>query len=187
MLKLAATALVLCALTLSVQGQQDGTPYTIKDVPIETQGDGSLLVDQDFTITGAGTDEDPYVVSWELLTSAARLYRPRLGQNELPSWVKTLEGKRVAVSGFVAVPVMANESDEMLVMLNQWDGCCIGVPPTPYDAVEVKLTEAIDAFKLTASPTATVTGTFKTDPYVVNGWLIGLYLMEDASVELKGF
>lgn len=177
-------AIVIAAAALL---SQDGPAPKIKDVPMETRDDGTILVDESFVIKGAGTDDDPYVVTWELLTSAAQFYRPRLGQEELPSWVQTLEGKRVAIEGYVALPFMANESDELLVMLNQWDGCCIGVPPTPYDAIEVSLTEAIDAFALHASPTARVTGTFKSDPYVVNGWLIGLYLMDDAKVEVKGF
>jgi hypothetical protein len=28
-----------------------------------------------------------------------------------------------------------------------------------------------------------VEGTFKVDPYIVSGWLLGLYLIEDASFE----
>ena len=40
---------------------------------------------------------------------------------------------------------MAESADASLMMLNQWDGCCIGVPPTPYDAIEVKLKEAAKA------------------------------------------
>lgn len=177
-----------CSLALlALQEDQPQAQFDIKDVTIEEQDDGSLLVDGNFTITGSGTAEEPYVVDWELLMSSARTYRPRLGQSELPSWVKMLEGKRVEISGFVALPFMATKSNEMLVMLNQWDGCCIGVPPTPYDAIEVLLTEEVEAFALHSSPTATVVGTFKTDPYVVNQWLIGLYLMDDATVEIKGF
>ena len=41
--------------------------------------------------------------------------------------------------GTSKVVAIVGEVNEALVMLNQWDGCCIGVPPTPYDAVEVRL------------------------------------------------
>ena len=63
-------------------------------------------------------------------------------------------------------------------MQNPWDGCCIGVPPTPYDAVEVKLAKAADNLMMTGF--GPVEGRFVTDPYIVSGWLLGLFLLEDA-------
>ena len=71
----------------------------------------------------------------------------------------------------------------MMVMLNMWDGCCVGVPPTPYDAIEVRLTETIPAEDARYLTYGTMTGKFKVDPYVLNGWLMGMYLMDDATVE----
>jgi hypothetical protein len=67
-------------------------------------------------------------------------------------------------------------------MLNTWDGCCIGVPPTPYDAVEVRLVGALksdDRFAIAGS----VVGKFSVKPYVVKNWLVGIYIIDDATFE----
>jgi hypothetical protein len=76
---------------------------------------------------------------------------------------------------------MAASPDEMLMMLNQWDGCCIGVPPTPYDAIEVKLkAPAKGNDRLRTS--GTLTGQFKVDPYLVKDWLVSLFIMENGEL-----
>lgn len=155
------------------------------EATIEKRPDGSSLVDGEFIIRGAGTESDPYRLTWDLLISAARAYEPRAGRNELPERITMLDGKWVELTGYLAFPLGAEESDELLLMLNQWDGCCIGVPPTPYDAVEVTLVApykgeaGINIFNY-----GTVHGLFEVDPYVTNGWLIGLYLLENATLSL---
>ncbi|MEM9066419.1 MAG: hypothetical protein AAGB51_13120 [Planctomycetota bacterium] len=175
-------ALTAAAITA---GAVDDQAYT--ESSIETLPDGVIVIDDLHRVTGSGTEEDPYVTDWQLLMSASRVYKPKDDKLELPGWVKLFEGKRVKVQGFLAAPLFGGETDEILSMLNQWDGCCIGVPPTPYDAIEVKLSEPVPVFGLHASPTGTVVGVFRTDPYVVNDWLVGLYLMEDAVVDVEGF
>jgi len=73
---------------------------------------------------------------------------------------------------------------EFVVMQSQWDGCCIGIPPTPYDSVEVTLLEPID-FGFGMRQSATVTGRMVVDPYVFGaGTLLGLYTIEDAKIEV---
>jgi hypothetical protein len=107
----------------------------------EKTGEMLLYADGKYEIRGEGTAAKPYRVSWECLASASETYVPRLQQREIPQRIAMLDGKVVEVEGYLAFPLMVSETKELLVMLNQWDGCCIGVPPTPYDAVEVKLTE----------------------------------------------
>jgi hypothetical protein len=139
--------------------------------------DGTTLVDDRFVIKGAGTHENPYVISWEMLVSAQESYQPRLGRKNIPDRLKMLDGKWVKIAGYIAFPIMAQSQDEMLMMLNQWDGCCIGVPPTPYDAIEVKLKAAAKGNdRLRTS--GTLTGQFKIDPYLVKDWLVSLYVMD---------
>lgn len=148
---------------------------------IVEQADGSKLINGRFLLKGEGTKAKPYEVSWDMLVSAQETYKPRLGQKTLPAYLDLINGKYVKVSGYIAFPLMAQSADEMLVMLNQWDGCCIGIPPTPYDAVEVRLrtpAEGETRFKVAGS----VTGKFTVDPYLVKDWLIGLYMMEDAEL-----
>lgn len=155
-------------------------------VTLEPQDDGSTLVDGKYIIKGEGTKENPYRVTWEMLISSEETYRPRLGKKVIPERVKMLDGKWIKISGYIAFPIMATSGDEMLMMLNQWDGCCIGVPPTPYDAIEVKLkTAAKGQDRLRVA--GTLVGKFRVDPYLVKDWLISLYVMDDGELsDLKG-
>jgi len=141
--------------------------------------DGALNLDDRFALKGSGTKEDPYLVTWDLVVSAQETYRPRLGQTKLPQRVTLLDGKYVKISGYVAFPITSSNPKELLVMLNQWDGCCIGVPPTAYDAVEVKLAQPANA-QQRFTQHGSLTGKFKVDPYEDGGWLLGLYVMDDA-------
>ncbi|HYE01998.1 MAG TPA: hypothetical protein VD963_02055 [Phycisphaerales bacterium] len=151
---------------------------------VTERDDGTLRVNDRFVITGAGTPENPYEIPWEFLASAQETYRPRLGQKLLPPWLDLINGKHVRITGYIAFPIVAQEPDEMLMMLNQWDGCCIGVPPTPYDAVEVKLAKPpVGEDRLAAY--GSVTGRFKVDPYLVKDWLIGLYTMDAATLKIE--
>ncbi|HBS29112.1 MAG TPA: hypothetical protein DEB06_06595, partial [Phycisphaerales bacterium] len=143
--------------------------------------DGWLLFDERFPVRGTGTREDPYEVSWDLLVSASETYQPRMGKLRLPERITMLDGKQVRITGYVAFPIMAAANDEMLSMRNMWDGCCIGVPPTPYDAIEVRLAQAATGRDRFTS-FGTIEGKFVVDPYVKGNWLLGLYLMEGATL-----
>lgn len=148
---------------------------------IEIRPDGSKLIDGRFPLSGSGTKADPYRVTWEMLVSAEQTYQPRHGRKVIPDRLKLIHDKWVSISGYIAFPIMAQSQDEMLMMLNQWDGCCIGVPPTPYDAIEVKLAKlpkSEDRLKVAGS----VTGLLKVDPYLVKDWLVSLYIMDDAEL-----
>jgi len=147
--------------------------------------DGSISVDDAWTIRGDGTDASPYEVSWEFLSSAQEDYMPRLGEKKLPARIAFLSGKRVKIAGYLAFPLVAPTSSECLLMLNQWDGCCIGIPPTPYDAVEVKLAAEIKGWKRHTINFGSIEGTFKVEPYLVENWLVGLYLIEGARIDTE--
>jgi hypothetical protein len=156
-------------------------PAAPVNVKLTKQDDGSTLVDDKYIIKGTGTKEDPYRVTWEMLVSAQDTYQPRLGRKVIPDRLKMIDGKWVRISGYIAFPIMAASPDEMLMMLNQWDGCCIGVPPTPYDAIEVKLkAPAKGNDRLRTS--GTLTGQFKVDPYLVKDWLVSLFVMENGEL-----
>ncbi|MBK7403493.1 MAG: hypothetical protein IPJ41_02380 [Phycisphaerales bacterium] len=145
-----------------------------------------LLLNGRYAIPGKGTEASPYVVSWDTLTALESEYNPKKeGMKEVPEWIKALDNKHVSITGFIAFPFIAPSAEECMVMLNQWDGCCIGVPPTPYDAVEVKLAEPLDLQQGVINY-GSISGVFRTDPYLVNGWLIGLYVMDDATVTKSG-
>ena len=149
-------------------------------VKVETRDDGAKIIDGRFVVKGEGTKEKPYEITWELVVSARGVYDRRLGKKELPGRVTILEGEWVTITGYVAFPLNVQSPRELLSMLNQWDGCCIGVPPTPYDAVEVRLARAVLEDERFAT-FGNVTGKFSAKPYVVGDWLVGLYLMDEAS------
>ncbi|GJQ30381.1 MAG: hypothetical protein HBSAPP03_22650 [Phycisphaerae bacterium] len=143
--------------------------------------DNALLVDGKFTVRGDGSAANPYQVPWELLTSVGNLFDPRAGRKEIPGRVAFLDGKFVRIAGFVSFPLMVKQPRELLAMLNQWDGCCIGVPPTPYDAIEVTMAKPIVGNDVMAVA-GTVSGEFHVKPYVVGDWLVGLYVMEKGTL-----
>ena len=146
-------------------------------------GEMLLYADGKYEIRGLGTPESPYRVSWECLASASESYMPRLHENEIPQRIALLHGKVLEIDGYQAFPLMVSETKELIVMLNQWDGCCIGVPPTPYDAVEVKLLEPANrGGRHAAFNFGGVRGTFRVDPYLVENWLVGLYILEGAQM-----
>lgn len=147
--------------------------------------DGAISVDDAWTVRGVGSAEAPYEVSWEYLSSAQDTYTPRLGEKKIPARIAFLSGKRVRISGYLAFPLVAPTASECLVMLNQWDGCCIGIPPTPYDAIEVKLATELKGWKKHTINFGAVEGTFKVEPYLVENWLVGLYLIENAKINTE--
>lgn len=150
------------------------------------QADGSTLIDERFKVSGDGTKEKPYVIPWDLLVSASEEYSPRDGRTELPQRIKMFDAKYVELTGHVAFPLLVEEPRELLSMLNQWDGCCIGVPPTPYDAVEVKLTKVVKGPDRLASY-GIVRGKLKVEPQLVGKWLVALYALSDAELIPKGY
>ncbi len=168
----------------SAAQKPDPTKPEIIPSTFEKREDGSMLADKRFVIRGQGTKEKPYVVTWDMLVSASELYDPRRDKLKLPERIKMLDGKYVKVVGYVAFPIVAEGPNEMLAMLNAWDGCCIGVPPTPYDAVEVRLKENATAEQMMMG-WGSVTGKFKVEPYLAANWLLGLYMMEDARLEAE--
>ena len=150
---------------------------------IVRQPDGSLLADGVYRIEGDGTRASPYRVGWDCLASASSTFVPRLKENKIPQRISMLAGAWVRVEGYVAFPLMLQESSEVLAMLNQWDGCCIGVPPTPYDAIEVKLAAAVKPGRRHTFNFGHVTGRFRVDPLLIENWLVGLYQLEEATLE----
>ena len=173
----------------SVAALRDGLDVTITNatvVPgrIVRQADGSLLADGRWVIRGEGTVKSPYLVSWDLLTSAMDSYQPRTGSREIPQRIALLDGKRVRVDGYLAFPLVSQQTKQLLVTQNQWDGCCIGIPPTPYDAVEVTLASIVPITKRHSILFGHVEGVFRVEPYVQDAWLFGLYLIDDASMSL---
>lgn len=168
--------------TQSQQAAQTDAAEQVEEAApsFELRGDGSFrIIEANVWVQGSGTASEPYVLGWDALKSIENIYDPKKGKDKLPDWLDFLDGKVVSIEGNTLVPVVATTTRELLIMKNPWDGCCIGVPPTPYDAVEVVLNHDVD-FGNSAVGFGSVQGTFFLDPYIVDGWVLGLYIVEDA-------
>ncbi len=161
------------AAPIVVQAEPEPSYERLDDGTIKVKATGTI-------ITGSGTENDPFVLDWVTMRSVERDYNPRQGKEVLPDWLELLDERFVRITGNTLVPVIATTTREVLVMQNPWDGCCIGIPPSPYDAIEVTLNHDVD-FGNSAVGYGTVEGLFLLDPYVVDGWVLGLYLIEEGT------
>jgi hypothetical protein len=146
--------------------------------------DGTLRADDRFIIRGRGTAAEPYQITWDLLISASETYQPRQGLRAIPQRVALLNGAHVQIEGYAAFPAFSFDPSDMLMMLNRWDGCCIGVPPTPFDAIEVKLGAVPRENRRQVAYFGRLEGKLAVEPYLVDSWLVGLYLMSDGRFTL---
>ena len=145
------------------------------------RADGSfIIVKTGEIVMGTGTEVDPFMLEWKTLRAIEQDYNPKQGKDHLPDWLDLLNERQVRIVGNTLVPVIATTTRELLVMQNPWDGCCIGIPPSPYDAIEVTLDHDVD-FGNSAVGYGTVEGVFILDPYVVDGWVLGIYIIEHAT------
>ncbi len=149
-----------------------------------TRGSNNQLeVDGRYTILGSGTELDPYRVTWELLKSAYETMDLNGPRTTPPKRLEMLNGTYVQISGYLAPPLWGQETKELLVLLNRWDGCCIGLPPTPFDCIEAQLSAPM---KLGAAHTisyGTIRGKFIVEPFKAGTFLIGLYRLEEAQTD----
>ncbi len=171
--------------TQSIPPQQTQTATTTT-APATTLTRGSnnqIEVDGRYTILGSGTELDPYRVTWDLLKSAYETMDLNGPRTTAPKRLEMLNGTYVQISGYLAPPLWGQETLELLVLLNRWDGCCIGLPPTPFDCIEAQLSAPM---KLGAAHTisyGTIRGKFIVEPFKAGTFLIGLYRLEEAQTD----
>ena len=170
--------------TQSITPQPTQTATTTAAPATLTRGSNNQIeVDGRYTILGSGTELDPYRVTWELLKSAYETMDLNGSRVTPPKRLEMLNGTYVQISGYLAPPLWGQETKELLVLLNRWDGCCIGLPPTPFDCIEAQLSAPM---KLGAAHTisyGTIRGKFIVEPFKAGTFLIGLYRLEEAQTD----
>ena len=144
----------------------------------------SIRLDARFILTGNGTERDPYTISWELLASARDSIDAAKGQLEPPPYIELLDGAWVRIDGYYSTPLVNEEVSEVLLTLNRWDGCCIGLPPTPFDCVETNLSKPINMRNKHLVRFGTVTGRMAIQPFAIGNWLMGLYRLDNATLDM---
>ncbi|MFZ9914727.1 MAG: hypothetical protein ACO3IB_05240 [Phycisphaerales bacterium] len=145
----------------------------------------TLELDGRFRITGNGSAEDPYSIPWELLTSAMGIVSAESGALVAPPWVRLVDGTYVEISAYYSTPVRVRLATNVLLTLNRWDGCCIGLPPTAFDAIDAAMREPIDMKGLHLIRFGTFRGRLVVEPIAAGGYLLGLYRIEDATFVAK--
>lgn len=162
-----------------------GTPEVRVGAPavVERLDDRTMRVDGMYLVRGSGSERDPYLITWELLASASASVDAAAGRFELPGRVADLRGAWVRISGYWAPPLQVRETRELMLMLNKWDGCCIGLPPTPFDSIEVTLDQPMGVEGQHLFRFGTVTGRLEVDPFVAGTFLLGLYRLQQATME----
>ena len=155
------------------------------ELQLSRMADGAWLVDQLYVVRGQGTTNEPYLITWDLLLSAAETYAPAAGSWELPKRLRWLDGKQLQLKGFLTSPTRATKSDHLLLTWSALDACCLGPPPNPCQSVEVKLESPItlDRHVLIG---VTVEGTFKLEPRLTGGLGLSLFRLDNARVVAMG-
>lgn len=145
----------------------------------------TLELDGRFRLTGNGSDADPYLITWEMLTSASEYVDPAQNARTPPPWVRLIDGTYVEISGYYSTAVRVALAKNLLLTLNRWDGCCIGVPPTAFDAIDITMRDPLPMRGLHLTRFGTFKGLFRAECLDAAGFLIGLYRLEDATFETK--
>ena len=147
--------------------------------------DRTIELDGRFRIIGNGGPDDPYRVSWELLTSAAPYIDASKGSLTPPPWVRLLDGTWIEISGYYSTAVRVTMARNLLLTLNRWDGCCIGLPPTPFDALDMTMRQPVSMQGLHLFRFGTFRGRLTVSPFETGGFLLGLYKLDEATFETK--
>lgn len=142
----------------------------------------TIQLDGRFDVSGTGSTSDPYKITWPLMMSAESGVT-QAGAIAVPKYISILDGTSIEISGYLAPPVALDMTEELLVMRNRWDGCCIGTPPTPFDCIEVRLDKAIPVKGKHLIQYGTVRGILRVDPFSAGKYLLGLYRIESGQVE----
>ena len=147
--------------------------------------DRTIELDGRYRVTGNGREDDPYRISWEILTSAGGYIDPAQYAVLPPPWLRLLDGTNVEISGYYSTPVRVQQTQQLLLTLNRWDGCCVGLPPTPFDAIDASLKTPLDMKGLHLVRFGTFRGRLRVEVLEAAGYLLGLYRLEDATFEAK--
>lgn len=150
---------------------------------IERVDERTARLDGKYLVRGTGQQDDPYQITWDLLTSAAATMDPQRNTYELPGRLAGLQDSWVQISGYWAAPLARDQTSEVMVMLNRWDGCCIGKPPTPFDCMDVTLAAPIRVTGQHLFRYGTVRGRLHIEPLAVGIYLLSLYQLQDAVLE----
>ncbi len=153
-----------------------------RDPRLVRMPDGSLIVDHYFRIAGGkGTADEPYQLLWELLLSAQRNFEGSNAENTLPRHVQFLDGKFVVLNGVTVRSAETGPAMEFVLTDMQMDNCPVCRARSIFATVAVKL-KAAERMERGALNTYTIRGQFRAAPARDNGFLLGVYFLDDGEI-----
>jgi hypothetical protein len=102
---------------------------------------------------------------------------PPTGEEQIPATVKSWNGKKAIVTGFMLPTKLENGSGkaiEFLLMANQM-ACCYGTVPNMNDWVIVKIPKGVP---ITQDVPISFRGTFKVSAAFESGYMTGIYELD---------
>ena len=109
---------------------------------------------------------------------------PAPNTNQIPATVRALDGKTVAVKGFMLpLKVKDGKVQEMLLMRDQ-SMCCFGAVPKINEFLTVKMTG--EGTRAVMDQAVTLVGKLKVGEFSENGYLLGIYQLDADRAEGPG-
>lgn len=105
---------------------------------------------------------------------------PANAVDHFPGWLKSLDGKKVRIRGFMYPTYQATGLTAFLIARDNGI-CCFVRQPKVYDIISVKLAEGETSDYIEGRP-FDVVGTFHIDPFVEDDELLQLYRIDEARV-----
>lgn len=142
----------------------------------------TIRLNDRFDVLGRGSPDDPFRVNWQLLSAAMESMDATAGEVAVPPWLEPLNGAWIEISGYFAPTLQAEETDELLFTMNRWDGCCIGLPPTVFDSLALRLDRRISLMGQHLIRFGTIRGELHIEPFAAGGMMLGLYRIQHGTI-----
>jgi hypothetical protein len=102
------------------------------------------------------------------------------GEIKIPDAVQAYHGKWVTITGHVLLSWASEEITQFQLAKNPWDGCCMGVPPSYFNAVRVQMAPG-KAFSNRFDRVGTLSGKFRAEiKKTENGYVDAIYWLDEA-------
>jgi hypothetical protein len=109
--------------------------------------------------------------------------QPPSGDDQIPSEVKSWNGKDAVITGFMLPTKLENgKATEFLIMANQM-ACCFGTVPNMNDWVIVKMPQGTEVIQ---DVPLSFYGRLKVGAIFENGYMTGIYQMDADGMEKTG-
>lgn len=105
---------------------------------------------------------------------------PLDAREHFPAWLKSLDGKRIRIRGFMYPPEIETGL-RGFVLARDNEICCFGRDPKIYDLIKVHMRDGVTTNYIPNRP-FDVVGVFRIDPYIYKEKYLDMYHLTDAVV-----